>query len=170
LSDLLLKATPFPPQVAAVIAVLFFTLLSCSSKETEFEREMREFAVEYANAWNSHNPVRVANYFAKNGSLQVNDFPPISGRREITAESRVFMTALPDLEITMKEFSLEGDHFMIHWTLRGTYSVPGGGEDTGWVHVEDSWTLSDGGLLLKSAVHMDDDVFEDYAEYQRQGL
>ena len=41
--------------------------------------ELTKFAKRYTEAWCSQNPVRVAAFFAENGSLTVNDWPPVTG-------------------------------------------------------------------------------------------
>ena len=65
--------------------------------------ELDEFAKRYANAWCSQNPETVAAFFAEEGSLSVNDAAPAAGRAAITELARGFMTAFPDMVVTMDE-------------------------------------------------------------------
>jgi hypothetical protein len=39
--------------------------------------KLREFAKRYAEAWCSHDPEKVAAFYAKNGSISVNGAPPV---------------------------------------------------------------------------------------------
>ncbi len=52
----------------------------------------------------------VAAFFAEDGSLKINDGSPHVGRAAITAAAQSFMTALPDMVLTMDGASVEGDH------------------------------------------------------------
>ena len=60
---------------------------------------LRRFAEDYALAWRSVDPDRVARHFAANGSLAVNDGPPAIGRAAIAATAQGFYTALPDIQV-----------------------------------------------------------------------
>ena len=44
-------------------------------------RKVREFATDYTAAWCSQQPARVAEHFAENGSLKINDAAPSVGHR-----------------------------------------------------------------------------------------
>lgn len=60
---------------------------------------LTEFAKRYAEAWCSQNPERVAAFFAKNGSLTVNDDTPAIGSAAISEIARGFMRDLPDMVV-----------------------------------------------------------------------
>ncbi len=67
--------------------------------------ELTTFAERYAEAWCSQNPESVAAFYAKNGSLSVNDGPPAVGRAAIAEVAQGFMTTFPDMIVTMDEVS-----------------------------------------------------------------
>ena len=112
---------------------------------------MRKFAESYTAAWCSQDPAKVAAHFSPEGSLQVNDAPPAVGREAITAVAQSFMTAFPDLVVTMD--SLDEANAIYHWTLTGGPVKISGYEQ---------WTLDAQGLIMKSLGHFDE------ADYKRQ--
>ena len=54
---------------------------------------LRAFAEGYTAAWCSMDPARVAEQFAPEGSLTINDGPPAIGRTAITEVARGFYVA-----------------------------------------------------------------------------
>src|SRR5271169_5126542 len=87
--------------------------------------QLRDFASRYTAAWCSQDPARVAAFFAPNGTLSVNGVPAV-GRDVITEVARGFMSAFPDMLLTMTDLVGSGDHTTYHWTLNGTNTGPGG--------------------------------------------
>ena len=71
--------------------------------------KLTEFAQHYAEAWCSHNPERVAGFFAENGSLSVNDGPPALGRAAIAEIARRFMRDFPDMIVTFDKLEPRGE-------------------------------------------------------------
>jgi hypothetical protein len=63
--------------------------------------------------------MNVAAYFAKNGSLSVNDGPVAVGRAAIVKEAQAFMTTFPDMVVTFDKLEPRGDATAFHWTLTG---------------------------------------------------
>ena len=146
--------------VAALMAVV---LTGCQSKEAMMNlAQLEEFASRYAAAWSSQNPASVAEFFAPNASLQINDGEPSVGRAEITAAAESFMTALPDLVVVMDEVSLNGNQAVFHWTLTGTNTGPGGTGNSVRGSGYEEWTLGADGLVAQSKGRFD------AAEYDRQ--
>ena len=146
-----------------VMAMSLVILTSCTSRRAPMDAAtLREFATRYTAAWCGQHAERVASFFAENGSLKINQGNPSIGRAAITAAAQGFMTAFPDMVVSMDSVSLDGNHAVYHWTLTGTNT---GSEGTGKaVHVSghEEWTFNDDGLILKSLGHFDE------AEYQRQ--
>jgi alpha-L-rhamnosidase len=66
---------------------------------------LRDFATRYTAAWCSHDPASVASFFAKNGSLKVNDGQPAVGREAIADVARGFVTTFPDMKVLMDGIS-----------------------------------------------------------------
>jgi hypothetical protein len=87
--------------------------------------ELDDFASRYAKAWCSQNPERVAAFYAENGSLSVNDGPPVVGRAAIAEIARGFMRDLPDMVVTMDDVSRNPDGTKFYWMLTGTNTGPG---------------------------------------------
>jgi predicted ester cyclase len=73
-----------------------------------------------------------------------------------------FMTAFPDMELTMDDVRLEGDRAVFHWTFGGTNTGPGGsGHEVRFSGFEE-WEIGVDGLIAASQGHFDE------ACYQRQ--
>ncbi len=83
--------------------------------------ELRDFAERYTAAWCSQDPASVAAFFAPNGTLSVNGVPAV-GRDAITEVARGFMTAFPDMVLTMDDV---GPRRHATITGRSTATTPG---------------------------------------------
>jgi uncharacterized protein (TIGR02246 family) len=149
---------------AFIASSLIFVLLAACEPEEETMNlaEITEFATRYAKAWSGQDPVEFATFYAEDGSLTVNDGEPSVGRDAVEGTARAFMTAFPDMIVTMVEVRQEGNHVVFRWHWTGTNTGPGGtgnGVDlTGF----EEWTFNRDGLILESRGHYD------HAEYQRQ--
>jgi predicted ester cyclase len=120
------------------------------------------FARRYANAWSSRDPVRVAAFYAEHGSLNVNDGAPAVGRQAIAEVAGGFMTALPDMELTMDDVVSGPEGIVFRWTLAGTNTGPGGTGKRVRFSGYELWQFDNDGLIGDSKGHFDS------AEYQRQ--
>src|SRR5215471_18569739 len=108
--------------------------------------QLREFATRYTAAWCSRNAASVAAFFAEGGSLKINDGIPSVGRTAITAVAQGFMTAFPDMVVTMDGISLDGDHAVYRWTLTGRNTGPGGAGKAVRISGYEEWTIGADGL------------------------
>lgn len=73
-----------------------------SSKGTPMDSpQLKSFGARYTAAWCSQNAASVAAFFSEGGSLQINQGTPSVGRAAITAAAQDFMTAFPDMVVTM---------------------------------------------------------------------
>ena len=124
--------------------------------------ELKEFAARYTAAWCSQDAASVAAFFAENGSLTINDGAPSVGRPAVTAAAQGFMTAFPDMVVTMDSVSLEGGRAVYRWTLTGTNTGPGGTGKAVRISGSEEWTFSADGLIAESQGHFDE------ADYNRQ--
>jgi Kef-type K+ transport system membrane component KefB len=124
--------------------------------------QLREFGRRYTAAWCSQDAASVAACFAEGGSLKINDGAPSVGRTAIAAAAQGFMTAFPDMVVTMDGISVEGDHAVYRWTLTGTNTGSRGTGKAVRVSGSEEWTIDTDGLIAESKGHFDD------AEYQRQ--
>lgn len=120
--------------------------------------ELTEFAKRYAKAWCSHNPERVAAFFAENASLTVNGGPPAPAL-EI---ARGFIRDFPDMVVTFDKLEPRGDATAFHWTLTGTNAGPGGTGKRVRISGYELWKIGNNGLIAESRGHFD------AAEYKRQ--
>ncbi|MEO5718140.1 MAG: ester cyclase [Chthoniobacterales bacterium] len=125
--------------------------------------KINDFANNYTAAWCSQEAQRVASLYAENGSLQINDGPPSIGRAAITLAAQGFMTAFPDMVVTMDSLTLEDSARAIyHWTLSGTNTGLGGTGKVVRISGYEEWRISGDGLIAESKGHFDE------AEYRQQ--
>ena len=126
------------------------------------ESRVRDFAVRYSAAWCSRDPAAVAQFFAPEGSLTINGGIPAVGRVAIAAEARNFMTAFPDLRVTMNKLVFRRDRVEFHWTLDGHNTGRGGAGKHVRISGFEEWKIGREGLIAESQGHFD------AGEYQRQ--
>ena len=124
--------------------------------------ELDDFASRYAKAWCSQNPESVAAFFAKDGSLSVNDEPPAVGRAVIAEIARGFMRDFPDMVVTTDDVSRDSDGTKFHWTLTGTNTGPGGTGKRVRISGYELWKIDNDGLIAESKGYFNS------AEYERQ--
>lgn len=127
---------------------------------------IKEFAAKYAAAWCSQNAASVAAFYAENGSLKINNGTPSIGRKAITVAAQDFMTAFPDMVVTMDKLIVDGNHAVFHWTLIGTNTGPGGTGNPVEISGYEEWTIGPDGLIAGSKGHFDE---ADY-EHQMKGI
>ena len=126
------------------------------------EQAMRSFAEAYTAAWCSQEAARVAAFYEENGSLSVNEEAPAVGRQSIIAVAQGFMTAFPDLKVSMDDLSFENDRIIYHWTLTGINSGPGGTGRAVRISGREVWQMGADGLIAVSRGSFDS------ADYRRQ--
>ena len=124
--------------------------------------ELHDFARRYTEAWCSGDPVRVAEHYAADGSLTINEGTPSVGRAAVTEAARSFMDAFPDLRVLMNDVRLGESGIEYRWTLVGTNTGPGGTGNRVRIRGYEEWTFDDEGLIADSQGHYDQ------AEYDRQ--
>ncbi len=121
---------------------------------------LQDLSERYTAAWSSQDPASVAAFFSPNGSLTVNDAGPAVGRDAIAQVARSFMTAFPNLHLTMDGLSVDGDHAIYRWTLEGTYTVAGVAVKRVRISGYEEWLIGADSLISRSRGHFD---AEDYA-------
>ena len=124
--------------------------------------QLNELGTKYTAAWCSQKAASVAEFFAEDGSLKINDGAPCVGRAAITAAAQGFMAAFPDMVVAMDSVSLGGGRAVYRWTLTGRNTGPGGTGKTVRVSGYEEWTFGADGLIAESKGHFDE------AEYNRQ--
>jgi hypothetical protein len=120
------------------------------------ESQLKDFATRYTTAWCSQNAASVAEFFSEGGSLKINDGTPSVGRAAITAAAQEFMTAFPDMVVTMDGLSLDGKMAVYRWTLTGTNTGPGGTGKSIRISGYEEWTIGADGLIADSNGRFDE--------------
>ena len=120
--------------------------------------ELNEFAKRYAQAWCSHDPEKVAAFYAKHASIRVNGGPPAS----IIEVARGFVRDFPDTVVTFDKLEPHGDRLAFHWTFTGTNSGPGGTGTKVRISGFELWNIDKDGLIAQSEGNFD------AADYERQ--
>ena len=128
--------------------------------------KVRDFATGYTAAWCSQNPAAVAEFFSPSGSLTINGGAAAVGRRSITEAAREFMTAFPDLKVSMDDLVFKDDVVEYRWTLTGTNSGPGGTGHGVTISGYEEWRFGNDGRIAKSLGHFD---AADFQQQQRNG-
>ena len=121
-----------------------------------------DFAERYTAAWCSQDAVSVAAFYSADGSLAVNDAAPAVGRVAIAEVAQSFMTAFPDLRVTLDAVTTQDGRARYHWTLTGTNTGPGGTGRPVRISGFEIWRFGDDGLIASSQGHFDS------TEYRRQ--
>jgi uncharacterized protein (TIGR02246 family) len=124
--------------------------------------QLRDFGTRYTAAWCSQDPERVAAFFTTDGSLSINGGAPAVGRGAIREVVQEFMTAFPDLVLTMDDVRVEGDRVVYHWTFAGTHTGPGGAGRRVLFSGFEEWEMGADGLIAGSLGHFDE------VDYQHQ--
>jgi uncharacterized protein (TIGR02246 family) len=124
--------------------------------------KLRDFATRYTAAWCSRDPASVAAFYSPGGSLTVNSGAPAVGRTAITEVAQSFMTALPDMQVTMDRIVPQGERAEYDWTLTGTNTGPGGTGRRVRISGFEVWQIGTDGLIASSQGHFDS------SEYRRQ--
>lgn len=78
-----------------------------------------ELGRSYAQAWSSKQPVRVAEFYAVDGRIVINNGELLRGREAIAKMAAGFYAAFPDLLVHCDDFRLAGSHALFAWTLEG---------------------------------------------------
>jgi len=123
---------------------------------------LHDLGQRYTAAWCSGDPARVAAFFSTAGSLSINGGAPAVGREAIRAVVQGFMTAFPNLRLTMDGFSVESTHALYRWRFEGTHNGPGGTGRRVLFSGFEKWQVGADGLIANSLGHFDE------ADYQRQ--
>lgn len=123
---------------------------------------LAKVATQYAAAWSSQNPDRLAAFYSENGILKVNSGAPSQGRPAIRETAQGFMAAFPDMQVHMDSVTQTDAGAVFHWTWTGTNTGPGGTGRPVNISGYEEWTFGTDGLIAQSIGHYDE------AEYQRQ--
>ena len=120
--------------------------------------ELRKFAQRYAEAWCSHDPEKIAAFYAKGGSISVNGGPPTP----IAEVARGFFRDFPDTVVTFDKLESTPNGTEFHWTFTGTNTGSGGTGNKVRISGYELWKIGNDGLISESNGHFD------AADYERQ--
>ncbi len=124
--------------------------------------EVRAFGTKYAAAWCSQSAAGVAAFYEEKGSLQINSGVPSVGRIAIRTAAQSFMTAFPDMVVSLDEVSMHGNAAIFRWTLVGTNTGPSGSGKPVRISGYEEWNFGENGLIRESKGYFNE------ADYHRQ--
>jgi hypothetical protein len=124
--------------------------------------EQNEFAARYTVAWCSQHAAGVASFFEEQGSLKFNNGTPAFGRAAITDSAQSFMSAFPDMVVSMNRLDVKGAKIEYHWTLTGNNTGPRGTGNFVRISGFEEWCFGPAGLIAESLGHFNE------SDYQRQ--
>lgn len=153
---------------AALVIVLASLGTGCSAgssggNEAATAVDLRDLGFDYAAAWSSQDPDRLASFYAEDGTLSVNGAESV-GRPAIRATAESFMNAFPDMRVTMDSIVAREGGAVFHWHWTGTNSGPGGTGRSVDLHGFEEWTFEADahgaeGLIATSDGRFDDDAY-----------
>ena len=142
-----------------LLAALIPFVSGCESRKSEHDK-MLEFARKYTAAWNSKKPERMAEFYAEDGTLIVNNGTPATGRKQLAETAASYMEAFPDMELILDSLVPDSGTYRYHWTFIGTNTGPEGtGNKVNFSGFE-RWTMNDQGLVQKSIGTYDANQYE----------
>lgn len=147
----------------------FLALSTCTGGDAVDLEAMRDFGARYTSAWNSGDPNAVAEFFEPSGSLKVNEAEPAAGRDAIADVAEGFMTAFPDMVLTMDSVRLSGSGVEYHWTFSGTNTGPEGTGNRVRFSGYEEWTMSASGLVARSLGHFDEEEYNHQLQFGVEG-
>lgn len=128
---------------------------------------LRDFATRYTAAWCSGDAASVAAFFSPHGSLTINAGVPSVGTRAIADAAQGFMTAFPDLKVSLDDVVQQDGEYRYEWTLEGRNTGPGGTGHHVRISGYEQWVMGDDGLICRSQGHYDG---ADYARQVEHGV
>lgn len=125
---------------------------------------IRDLLQRYTAAWCGRNPAAVAAFYSPGGSLSVNGGAPAVGRNAIAEVAQGFMTAFPDLEVSMDGILIRGGRAIYRWTLTGTHTAPGGAGSRVRISGFEVQQIDAGGLISESRGYFDSSAYQQQLE------
>lgn len=86
------------------------------------EQDNRRLAREAFDAWNAHDPERLAKLIDEKYIGESDTLPgPISGVPGMREFMKIYITAFPDLHFDLDQMLAEGEFVATRWTATGTH-------------------------------------------------
>ena len=102
----------------------------------------------------------MASFFAEDGTLIVNNVTSLRGKEAITEFASGFMTAFPDMTLTMDSLIIKPNETQYHWSFTGTNTGPNGTGNQVIFSGFERWTLAENGKINSFIGSFDE---EDYS-------
>jgi len=141
---------------------LSYSATPIPEEEKVFDSQI--FGRSYAQAWCSKRPDFVSLFFADDGSFTVNDSQPANGRTEISKVAESFMTAFPNIIVSMDSLVTTPKGTEFHWTFTGTNTGPNGTGKKVKIHGVEIWQIENG-LIKESKGSFDTEEYERQVKY-----
>jgi len=85
-------------------------------------KAITELLTELLEAWNAHDPERVAEFYAQTyEGMDVGEAGPLRGPEAVRQMVARYLRAFPDLEFTQEETIAQGQRAALMWRARGTH-------------------------------------------------
>lgn len=86
------------------------------------EQDNRKVAREAFDAWNAHDPERLARLIDEKYVAESDTLPaPVSGAQGAREFMKIYVTAFPDLHFALDQMLAEGEFVVTRWTATGTH-------------------------------------------------
>jgi predicted ester cyclase len=132
--------------------------------EDEKVFDLNIFGKSYAQAWCSQKPEFVSLFYSENGSLSINNGKPADGRNEISKVAESFMTAFPDIIVSMDSLITTPKGTEFHWTFTGTNTGLKGTGKKARINGVELWQFENG-LIKESKGSFDTEEYERQVRY-----
>jgi len=126
--------------------------------------DLNIFGKSYAQAWCSQKPEFVSLFFSEDGSLTVNDGKATVGRNEIAKVAESFMTAFPDIIVSMDSLVTTSKGTEFHWTFTGTNTGRNGTGKKVRISGVEIWQFENG-LIKESKGSFDTEEYNKQVEF-----
>jgi hypothetical protein len=130
---------------------------------------MWDLVMRASKAWSSQDPEGMAACYEESASLTINGGTPSTGRVELAATAKSYMTAFPDLSVSVDDLLVAGDSAFWVWTLTGTNTGPGGTGKRVRVSGIEVWTIGRSGLVANSIGYYDAATYERQLDHGIEG-
>jgi hypothetical protein len=141
---------------------LSYSATPVPEKEKVFDLQI--FGKSYAQAWCSQKPEFVSLFYLEDGSLNINDGKPAVGRNEISKVAESFMTAFPDIIVSMDSLVTTSIGTEFHWTFTGTNTGPDGTGKKVKISGVELWQFENG-LIKESKGSFDTEEYNRQVKY-----
>lgn len=145
---------------ARIDTAVLFSQLGLAVNSNQDATRITDLAVRYTHAWCRQNAASVAEFYSVDGRLSINNGVPAVGRLAITESAQAFMSAFPDMKVTMDGLLIQRDRAVYRWTLEGTNTGAGGSGMRVRISGFEVWRIGADGLIVESRGHFDSGAYQ----------